>query len=158
MALAGPPRNHENGAAAKAIFTPVPGKKRNSPKFTVASNRSDAAVSTRQQHAGTPSASKRSDLVAVVAPLRIKESRLVTMQLPEKFSPIGPGLNRTSPLRSSKKFRNTPAAEGSQLDYRHVPSVRRSCRLRCGTCLWPAPPLSYQWGRYPGTLPGGYRA
>jgi|SRR5215212_3841863 len=23
MALAGPPRNHENGAAAKAIFTPV---------------------------------------------------------------------------------------------------------------------------------------
>src|SRR5215218_6677988 len=24
MALAGPPRNHENGAAAKAIFTPVP--------------------------------------------------------------------------------------------------------------------------------------
>ncbi len=38
--------------------------------------------------------SKRSDLVAVVAPLCIKELRLVTMQLPEKFSPIGPGLNR----------------------------------------------------------------
>ena len=26
MALAGPPRNHENGAAATAIFTPVRGE------------------------------------------------------------------------------------------------------------------------------------
>jgi hypothetical protein len=60
-------------------------QKGNSPKFTVASDRSDAAVSTRQQHGGTPLASKRSDLVAVVAPLCIKELRLVTMQLPEKF-------------------------------------------------------------------------
>ena len=26
MALAGPPRNHENGAAPKTMFTPVPGR------------------------------------------------------------------------------------------------------------------------------------
>src|SRR5918998_3587008 len=51
--------------------------KRNSTKFKVASNRSDAAVSTRQQHAGTPLASKLSDLVAVVAPTGIKGLRLV---------------------------------------------------------------------------------
>src|SRR5215218_1596258 len=79
------------------LFTEVRGKNRNSRKFTVASDRSDAAVSTRQQHGGTPLASKRSDLVTVVAPLCIKELRLVTMQLPEKFSSIGPGLKRTSP-------------------------------------------------------------
>jgi hypothetical protein len=75
--------------------------KLNSPKFAVASNPSDAVVSTRQQHGGTLSAPKRSDLVAVVAPFCIKELRLVTMQLPEKFSligwVIGWGLNRTSP-------------------------------------------------------------
>src|SRR5215203_2808968 len=71
--------------------------KKCSRKFTVASNRSDAALITRQQHGSTSSASKRSDLVAVVAPLCIKGLRLVTMQLPEKFSPIGPGLYRTSP-------------------------------------------------------------
>src|SRR5215210_2395467 len=65
---------------------------------------SDAAVSTLQLHGGTPSASKRSDLVAVVAPFCIKELRLVTMQLPEKFSSIGPGLKRTSPSRSSQKY------------------------------------------------------
>ena len=28
MALAGPPRNHENGAAPKTMFTPVPGRRR----------------------------------------------------------------------------------------------------------------------------------
>jgi hypothetical protein len=77
---------------------------KNSRKFTVASNRSDAAVSTRQQPGGTPSASERSDLVAVVAPLCIKELRLVTAQLPEKSGLIGPGHKPTSPLRSSRKF------------------------------------------------------
>src|SRR5215218_10256431 len=81
------------------------GKNRNSRKFTVASNHSDAAVSTRQQPGGTPSASERSDLVAVVAPLCIKELRLVTAQLPEKSGLIGPGHKRTSPLRSSRKMR-----------------------------------------------------
>src|SRR5215212_7245616 len=88
--------------------------KKNSPKFTVASTRSDAAVSTLQQHGGTPSASKRSDLVAVVAPLCIKELRLVTMQLPENSRPSDQdaaelrlnGVLRSSisALRSSKKF------------------------------------------------------
>ena len=53
----------------------------------------DAALGTRQQPGGTHSASKRSDLIAVVAPLCIKGLRLVTAQLPEIFSPIGPGLN-----------------------------------------------------------------
>src|SRR5829696_201064 len=62
--------------------------KKNSRKFTVAINHSDAAESTRQQHGGTPSASKRSDLVAVVAPFCIKELRHVTVQLPEKSGPI----------------------------------------------------------------------
>src|SRR5919112_3204218 len=47
---------------------------------------------------------KRPDLVAVVAPFCIKGLRLVTMQLPEKFSPSRPGTNRTSPSRSSKKY------------------------------------------------------
>jgi hypothetical protein len=38
MALAGPPRNHENGAAAEAIFTPVPSRSilRTSPVMTSA--------------------------------------------------------------------------------------------------------------------------
>src|SRR5918994_4267709 len=63
----------------------------NSRKFAVASNRSDPSPSTPQQHGGTPSASKRSDLVAVVALFCIKELQLVTMQLPEKFSPYRTG-------------------------------------------------------------------
>jgi hypothetical protein len=74
-----------SGRCSPSLFgsSPRSAWKRNSAKFTVASNRSDAALSTRQQHGGTPSASKRSDLVAGVAPLCIKELRLVTMQLPE---------------------------------------------------------------------------
>jgi hypothetical protein len=65
---------------------------KNSRKFAVASNPSGAAPSTRQEHVGTPSASKRSDLVAVVAPLCIKGLRLVTVQLPKKSWCFGPGL------------------------------------------------------------------
>jgi hypothetical protein len=34
----------------------------------------------------------------------IKELRLVMMQLPEKFSPIGLGTNRSSHIRLSGKF------------------------------------------------------
>jgi hypothetical protein len=34
----------------------------------------------------------------------IKVLRLVTMQLPEKFSPIGVGTNRRSHIRVSRKF------------------------------------------------------
>jgi hypothetical protein len=51
----------------------------NSAKYAVASNRSDAAASTRRLHGGTPSASKLFDLVAVVAPFCIKGLRLVTV-------------------------------------------------------------------------------
>src|SRR5829696_7619705 len=71
--------------------------KRNSRKFTVA----NGSPTQRQPHDNrpccTPLTSKRSDLVLFVAPLCIKGLRLVTGQLPEKSSPIGPGLNRTSP-------------------------------------------------------------
>src|SRR5829696_2817660 len=75
--------------------------KKNSRKFTVAINHSDAAESTRQQHGGIPSASKRSDLVAVVAPFCIKELRLVTVQLPEKF--LG---RRTAAMDHPRELRN----------------------------------------------------
>src|SRR5215217_323632 len=81
--------------------------KRNSRKFTVASD-----SSTRFQHLDnrrwcSPPAPKRSDLVAVVAPFCIKGLRLVTMQLPEKFSPIGLGTNRRFANRVSRKLGNT---------------------------------------------------
>src|SRR4051794_31097033 len=71
--------------------------KRNSPKFTVANGPSTQRQPRDNRPCCTPLTSKRSDLVLFVAPLCIKGLRLVTMQLPEKFSPIGPVLNRTSP-------------------------------------------------------------
>src|SRR5215218_3382830 len=71
--------------------------KKNSRKFTVA----NGFFTQRQPHDNrpccTPLTSKRSDLALFVAPICIKGLRLVTVQLPEKSSPIGPGLNRTSP-------------------------------------------------------------
>ena len=67
--------------------------KTNSPKFAVASDPPSAALCPRERHGSTTSEPKRPDQVAFVAPLRIKELRLVTLQLPEKFSPIGPGLS-----------------------------------------------------------------
>src|SRR5215208_3741833 len=71
--------------------------KRNSRKLAVANGPSGASPSTGLRHEGTPSGPKRPDLVAVVAPLCIKGLRRVTVQLPEKSSPIGPGTDRTSP-------------------------------------------------------------
>src|SRR5215211_2913161 len=71
-------------------------KKRNSRKFAVASTPSSAAASTRQRHGGPPRASKRGDYVPSVAPSCIKRLRLATVQLPEKSSLIGPGLDRIS--------------------------------------------------------------
>src|SRR5215211_7793635 len=68
--------------------------KKNSAKFTVANGPSGASPSTRLQHEGTPLASKSADLVPFVAPICIKGLRLVTARLPEKSSPIGPGLNQ----------------------------------------------------------------
>jgi hypothetical protein len=71
-------------------------KKRNSAKFAVASDPPSSAASAQERHGGTILGSKRTYQVAFVAPLCIKGLRLVTLQLPENFSPIGPGLRRTS--------------------------------------------------------------
>jgi hypothetical protein len=65
----------------------------NSPKFGVASYPPRSAPGTRERHGSTTSEPKRGDQVAFVAPLCIKGLRLVTLQLPENFSPIGPGLS-----------------------------------------------------------------
>jgi hypothetical protein len=122
-----------------AQFTEVRGK-RNSRKFTVASNRSDAALSTRQQHGGTPSASKRSDLVAGVAPLCIKGLRLVTMQLPENSRPSDQdaaelrldGVLRSSSRRGPRKSAREECGEhghrcqpGAQREHRHENRLKR---------------------------------
>ena len=69
----------------------------NSRKFTVANSPSTQRQTLDNRLCSTPLASKRSDLVAVVTPLCIKELRLVTVQLPEKSGLSGPGHNRTSP-------------------------------------------------------------
>src|SRR5829696_9183140 len=86
-----PPRTSEKDLIHRSAW------KWNSRKFTVA----NGSPTQRQPHDNrpccTPLTSKRSDLVLFVAPLCIKGLRLVTGQLPEKSSPIGPGLNRTSP-------------------------------------------------------------
>jgi hypothetical protein len=65
--------------------------KRNSRKFKVASYSSTWFQLPGNRRWCSPPAPKRSELVAVVAPMCIKGLRLVTMQLPEKFSPIGVG-------------------------------------------------------------------
>src|SRR3712207_3307884 len=70
---------------------------RNSAKFAVASDPSNTAAGARQRHGGTASDSERGDYVVVVAALCIKELRLATAQMPEKTSPLGPRLDRTSP-------------------------------------------------------------
>jgi hypothetical protein len=65
-------------------------------EVAVASDPPDATVSTPQRQGGTPSASKRSDYVAFVAPLCSKRLRLAAAQLPENFSSTGPRPNGTS--------------------------------------------------------------
>ena len=77
---------------------------RNSRKFAVASAPSSVEVSTPEQHGASPSASKRADLVAFVAPSRSKVLRVVTALLPEQSCTRGPGLNRTSPCEGSANF------------------------------------------------------
>jgi hypothetical protein len=59
--------------------------KSNSRKFTVANGSSMQRQPHDKRPCSTPLGSKRSDLVAVVAPFCIKGLRLVTVQLPEKF-------------------------------------------------------------------------
>jgi hypothetical protein len=80
-------------STASRVVNEVVLKKCNSTKFKVASNPSNAAVSNPERHGSTTSEPKRGDQVAFVAPLCIKGLRLVTLQLPENFSPIGPGLS-----------------------------------------------------------------
>jgi hypothetical protein len=78
--------------------------KSDSRKFAVASDRAEQGSGLRARYGGASSGSERRDLVAFVAPLCSKALRLVTLQLPEKFSPIGPGLcqlRRHGVLRSS---------------------------------------------------------
>src|SRR5215212_4199 len=71
--------------------------KRNSRKFAVASDPPCTAVSTLHGHVATPSASKRPDQVAFVAPSCSKMLRVVTSLLPEKSPPIGPGPTELRP-------------------------------------------------------------
>src|SRR5215203_2474188 len=65
--------------------------KRNSRKFAVASYSSTRLQPLDNRPWRSTPAPNRGNLVAVVAPMCIKGLRLVTMQLPEKFSPIGAG-------------------------------------------------------------------
>src|SRR5215208_6681470 len=76
----------------------------NSRKFKVASDSSTQRQLLDNRPCCTPLGRKHPDLVAVVAPFCIKGLRLVTVQLLEKFSPIRPGANQTSPSRSSTKL------------------------------------------------------
>src|SRR5215212_3278178 len=78
--------------------------KGNSRKFAVASYSSTRLQPLDNRPLCSPPAPKRSDLVAVVAPFCIKGLRLVTVQLLEKFSPIGVGTNRSSHSGHSRKF------------------------------------------------------
>src|SRR5215208_2339016 len=93
-----------------ALFAEVPririlrsSHKRNSRKFAVASYSSTRLQPLDNRPWWRPPAPKRPDLVAVVAPMCIKGLRLVTMQLPEKFSPIALGTNGSSHIRVSWK-------------------------------------------------------
>src|SRR5215217_1872623 len=71
--------------------------KGNSRKFAVASDSSRQRQSFDNSPCFASLGSKRSDLVAVVAPMCIKGLRLVTVQLPEKSWPFGPALNELRP-------------------------------------------------------------
>jgi hypothetical protein len=82
--------------------------KRNSRKFAVASYSFTRLQPLVKRPCCSPPAPKHSELVAVVAPFCIKGLRLVTMQLPEKFSPIGVGTNRSSHIRLSRNFALCP--------------------------------------------------
>src|SRR5215212_10546812 len=62
--------------------------------FTVANGSSTHRQALNDRPCCSPSAPKRGDLVLFVAPPCIKGLRLVTARLPEKSSPIGPGLNQ----------------------------------------------------------------
>src|SRR5215218_6428598 len=61
-----------------------------SPKFGVSSDPAGVAAGARKRRRGSVPRSKRPYQVAFVAPSCSKALRLATLQLPEKFSPIGP--------------------------------------------------------------------
>ena len=65
-------------------------KKRNSPKFAVASDPASSAPGARERHFGSSLVPEYPDLVAFVAVLCIKALRLATAQLPENRAPFGP--------------------------------------------------------------------
>src|SRR5215207_9469440 len=66
-----------------------------------------AAAGTPERHSVVPSVSKRGDLVAFVSALCIKMLRLVTLQLLENFSPIGPGQGAFRP-RAQRGWGDAP--------------------------------------------------
>ena len=108
---------------------------RNSRKFAVASYSSPRIRPLDNRPWCSPPAPKRPDLVAVVAPMCIKGLRLVTVQLPEKFSPVGLGTNRSSHIRISAKFVLTAHRKGRCSSY--APHWRGLTRL--STLQSPAP-------------------
>src|SRR5215208_7630000 len=73
------------GLNVVAAYTARASPKENSRKFKVANGSSTARQALENRLCGTPLGSKRGNLVAVVAPLRIKGLRLVTARPPEKF-------------------------------------------------------------------------
>ena len=119
-------------ACARLAEAPTPssrGKLNSTP--SVASGSSTHRQVLNDRPCCSPSAPKRSDLVLFVAPLCIKELRLVTARVPEKSSPFfGPGLNQLPllrVLRSSATERSRKlTAYGVMLDPpRRVPPARR---------------------------------
>ena len=105
-------------------------EKRNSRKFTVANGSSTHRQALDDRPCCSPSAPKRGDLVLFVAPFCIKGLRLVTVRLPEKSSPIGPGRNQLPLLRvlqsSATERSRKLTAYGAMLDPpQRVPPARR---------------------------------
>src|SRR5215203_4120325 len=89
--------------------------KSNSRKFGVASYSSTRLQPLDNRLCCTPLGSNHPDLVAVVAPMCIKGLRLVTMQLPVKFSPIGLGTNRRFAYSGFHEVHNKIRSEGAHI-------------------------------------------
>jgi hypothetical protein len=98
--------------------------------FTVANGSSTHRQALNDRPCCSPSAPKRGDLVLFVAPPCIKGLRLVTARLPEKSSPIGPGLNQLPLLRvlrssATERSRKLTAYRAMLDPPRRVPPARR---------------------------------
>src|SRR5829696_3281440 len=94
--------------------------------FTVANGSSTHRQALNDRPCCSPSAPKRGDLVLFVAPLCIKGLRLVTARLPEKSSPIAPGLNQLPLLRVLRVRRQSVL--GSSLPMERCYSPHGGCR------------------------------